>query len=379
MKQKIAPFSLSSPLPSYRAAEVLKRELVYFLVRERPAPGSKFHTARELARITGRSYGMIRGVLDELLREGWLSSRPGKGMFVGPRIETPAIPTPRRSGDRRIIRLAVMSRAGLSARFWLNHAMLEGMENAAAEQEVAVELISRTNGNLAAARRRLSLNPPDVLVDMIPDEDGVRMIGEAERLGIPCIAAGMKAPDLHIPNVFMDDAGGAAAAVRRLQELGHRRIGFVMLSGPVDWYMADRRQGYLDAMARSGGADKNLIHEIRHDVGGEPEWARDFEAYRRGMRVSAVVFSAEWTLTPLVALVKAGTVEVPRDLSVIVFDQAPSIHDRLGLRVTHVAQPLFEEGRKVVEMARLMADGKAVPKAVCLPCALVEGESIGKV
>jgi len=75
------------------------------------------------------------------------------------------------------------------------------------------------------------------------------------------------------------------------------------------------------------------------------------------------------------ALQKLGRT-IPADLSVVVFDQAPGLETLLGVSPTHVAQPLFEMGRRAAALARDLKEGKDVPPETALPCRVVEGQSV---
>jgi DNA-binding LacI/PurR family transcriptional regulator len=138
--------------------------------------------------------------------------------------------------------------------------------------------------------------------------------------------------------------------------------------------MADRRAGYLDALAAAGvDPDANLLHEgtLR---GVHPRSA--MEVYLDRARPTAVVFGASWLAQEAAGLATAGKIRVPRDLSVVVYDQAPEIHAWFGMRVAHIAQPLAEEGRRLARMVRDLAEGADVARDVAVPCVYVAGESV---
>jgi DNA-binding LacI/PurR family transcriptional regulator len=372
------PFTLTVPLPRYGAAAALTDGLIDYLLAERAVSGEAFSSCKALCVATGLSYRTVRKALDALCREGWLEGRPGRGMFVGARVETPIrssrlAPVANGNAVRAQLRVAVLNNAWMPARHWFFHEFLEGMESEAHASAVSIELLSYRLDRLDAARRRLAQSRPDVVIALIPHTVDIRMVAEAERLGIPCLAAGMRCPDLGLPNVYDDGRAAVADAVRRLAARGHRRIGFVADDGARQWYMVDRRHGYQDGLTAAGVEfDANLIHED----GG----SRDgFGTYLKRMRPTAVVFGASWTASECGRLVTLGKIRVPRDLSVVVYDQAPELRAAFGLRVDHLAQPLAEEGRRAARLARELAEGKAPAAALGLPCAYVAGESVADV
>lgn len=368
-------FHLTAPLPKYRARAALRDQLVQYLRDESASPGAPLPSIRQLVELTGLSHVTVCRALTDLQREGWIEQRVGEGTFVGPRVETPVLPRRQTRAGTPLTRLAVMSRRGLSVRFWFLHELLDGIESDATKRHVAVELLTHNHAEPGNTRRRLANSRPDVLVSVIPDPEQIRMIGEAERLGIPCLAVGMRCPDIRLPTIHEDSAQGAGLAVEHLLANGHRRIGFITQSGARDAYMADRIDGYRRSLAQAGVAfDANWVRETPSSSNAATEIG--FRDYLAVNRLSAVVVGASWLLKEIATGVDEGWLRLPADLSVVVFDQAPEMHDLLGLRLTHIAQPLFEEGRRIAELAPRLAEGETVDEATVLPCTLVDGESV---
>jgi DNA-binding LacI/PurR family transcriptional regulator len=76
-------------------------------------------------------------------------------------------------------------------------------------------------------------------------------------------------------------------------------------------------------------------------------------------------------------LIKNGELRIPRDLSIVSFDQAYSEHSTyLEMEPTVVALPLKEIGQTVTRFARQLAEGQAVPARTFLPCRLIAGQSV---
>ncbi len=373
------PFTPSFGLPRYGAAAALSDELIAYLLAERAVTGEAFPTCKALCVATGLSYRTVRKALDALCREGWLEGRPGCGMFVGPRVETPIrssrlAPVANGKGVRAQLRVAVLNNAGMSARHWFFHEFLEGMESEAHASAVSIELLSYRLDLLDAARRRLAQSRPDAVVALIPHTADVRMVAEAERLGIPCLVAGMRCPELGLPNVYDDGRRAVARATRLLLDKGHRRIGFIASAGARQWYLSDRLQGYLDALAEAGvAADANLVHEARV----LPDAPRPAVAqYLERQRPTALIAGASWLASELAPLVTEGIVRIPETLSVVVYDQAPETQALFGMRMAHIAQPLVEEGRRAVRMARALAEGAPLENDVKIEGVFVDGPSV---
>src|SRR5512133_46270 len=106
-------FVVRSPLPKYRAADSLRRQLIDHLLSGGFRVGDPFLSDREVMEAAGRSRTAVRRALDHLQREGWIERRGGVGTFVVPRVTIPA--TQRDvsvTSDKRLVRLAAVA-AGL--------------------------------------------------------------------------------------------------------------------------------------------------------------------------------------------------------------------------------------------------------------------------
>jgi DNA-binding LacI/PurR family transcriptional regulator len=206
---------------------------------------------------------------------------------------------------------------------------------------------------MAAARAR---NVPLVLVDDTPDPGEIA--------------------------VLVDDAGGAAAVARHLVDLGHRRFAVVTFelararrSGLADEARQAgitfsgtriRLDGYRQALVAAGfDWDEVPVWECSHN-GRQPGREAGAALLERRPRPTAIVaLSDELAIGVLDAARDAG-LDVPRDLSVVGFDDIPgAAWSRPAL--TTVRQPLFEKG----EIAgRLLTEGGA-GRHVILPVELV--------
>jgi LacI family transcriptional regulator len=256
--------------------------------------------------------------------------------------------------------------------------LISGIDAAAEETGVALELLGNRDGDVAAASRRLLQSRPDVLAFAAPPVRHAVLIGEARRLEIPCIGTGTLLPTIGVPAVMEDGEGGARRAVQYLVSKGHKKIGFVSPTFALPWVF-QRRLGYMEGLAQAGlDPDEGMVLWLnRHD---KPEAANLFMSYLERRRPTAV-FLSSWVLGEALArLVKAGRLSVPRDLSVIVFDQHPQMAHWLGCpSAAFVTIPLLEMGRRLAHMARALADGKRIDPLTTLPCALSEGESVAPV
>ncbi len=186
---------------------------------------------------------------------------------------------------------------------------------------------------------------------------------------VSCRAAGVS-----LPAILSASRDGARAAAEHLLTLGHRRLAEV--TGPARSAAApDRHLGVLDALAAAGIAADDLA--VAHCDGdfesGELAMA---ELLSRAPRPTGVICYNDLVAAGALKAARAAGLELPRDLSVIGFDDVP-LARMVEPALTTVAQPVTEMATWAVEriVAALegadpgAADGAAA--IVELPCTLV--------
>jgi LacI family transcriptional regulator len=176
-----------------------------------------------------------------------------------------------------------------------------------------------------------------------------------------------------VPFVMPDNEGGALAATEHLLSLGHRRIGFIRgIPGNID--AAERRQGYLRAMANFGlppGPEDgdHFVEACGHEVA-----ARMIASHNPP---TAILCASDLSaIGAMKAVVEAG-LSVPADISVMGFGDFP-VSSFLHPGLSTVRLPLADLGAAAAtEMLRLAAN-EPVEQPV-LPCELVLRETTARV
>lgn len=142
----------------------------------------------------------------------------------------------------------------------------------------------------------------------------------------------------------VDQIAGARLATRHLIEQGHRQI--YHLTGPRDWIEAEARmRGFLDEM---GAQDVPTTAPILGD------WTADF-GYHAGRELLTVRdFTAIFASNDQMALgvmhaVRDAGLEIPRDVSVVGFDDIPEAA-HFWPPLTTVRQDFAELGRRCVAL-----------------------------
>lgn len=148
--------------------------------------------------------------------------------------------------------------------------------------------------------------------------------------------------------VVVDDVAGGRAAGAHLVSLGHRRIAFIG-DDPLSRFQLSpsrlRRRGLAEALAVVGAA-----FEAGHvRTGGTSETAREVahELLAQPHRPTAIVCGSDTEALGVLEAARDLGIEVPDRLSVVGYDD---IEVAAYARLTTVAQPLYESGRRGAQL-----------------------------
>lgn len=218
-----------------------------------------------------------------------------------------------------------------------------------------------------------TLNLPETTPDAIGD--AIRQLGREQVSGIVALA-----PQVRVFNVLRgmavgvplvslqaasgsdgftlsaDQVAGARAVTEHLIDLGHRDI--VHLAGPQDWIEAESRmRGYLEGLRE---ADLSTIPPIRGD------WTADFGHFAGLELARRPDFTAVFAANDLMAIglmhgFRDAGIDVPRDISVVGFDDIP-VAAHVWPPLTTVHQDFPELGRRAVRLLLAEIRGERMPE-----------------
>ena len=183
-------------------------------------------------------------------------------------------------------------------------------------------------------------------------------------------------PRLGVPSVHIDNAAAAAEAMDHLYRLGHRHIGVV--TGPLESPLSRDRLAGATARARAEQAEHTLgvVHGDFSIEAGAGALLRLLD--RREPPTAVFCFSDEMAMGLIEAARERG-VRVPRDLSVIGFDDIRFAR-HMDPPLTTIAQPMREIGVGTVRiLADILAGRTIAPLSVTLPHTLVVRKSTARV
>lgn len=191
--------------------------------------------------------------------------------------------------------------------------------------------------------------------------------------GLPVVTHGAAYADF--PAVLVDNAAGVSEAVSHLIRVhGHKRIGFIAGSrnNPES---IERLAAYRKVLGDFGiEADPDLVDEGNFIVsGGADALSRMLESEKK---LDAVICANDDMACGAIDRAQRAGIRIPAGLAVIGFDDLPYARN-LRVPLSTVRQPLYEQGRKAVEMMAAWLSGGERPETAVLPTKLVIRRSCG--
>jgi DNA-binding LacI/PurR family transcriptional regulator len=249
---------------------------------------------------------------------------------------------------------------------------LLGIEQAAHDAGYAVSISSLRSLNretVLSAIEQFRDQGVDGVAVIAPLRAGVDALRHVRSdFSVVAVAAG---PNASIPIASVDQAAGAAAATRHLLSLGHKTVWH--LAGPPDWKEADERiEGWRAELEAAGAPVPALLRgdwtpRSGYDLGENLLAIPDLTA--------VLVANDQMALGLLRRLHEAGR-EVPRDLSLVGFDDIPEAA-YFTPPLTTVRQDFAELGRLCLQSLLRRIHGEAGPARVVVPPELVLRGSTG--
>lgn len=246
--------------------------------------------------------------------------------------------------------------------------ILEGMgrELAANGYDLLVSDTQDKTGRHVGLHRFLDRSRADgiILMDGLVPQDGLN-----DPDAPPVITACEWIEDADLPRVMLDNTEGGRMAVTHLRDLGHRRIGLIG-GPPVNVLHKARLQGVQQA---AGDAELTVFDgdfTMQSGQAAAQAWLT-LPSERRPTAVFA--FSDEMACAFIASLHRAGVL-VPRDLSVIGFDDI-EMASLLAPALTTIRQPKRELGKQAARVILRRIAGDEVQPMVSLSPLLMVRET----
>ncbi len=225
--------------------------------------------------------------------------------------------------------------------------LVKSIETAAFERGYSVILFN-TNYNAERAadyvRRLIELKVAGVA--LMTAELDADLITELKNKQVRTVFNDLGAVDEHMSNILLDYAGGIEQAVAHLVALGHQRIAHISGSNNIRSGRI-RREAFVAAMKKSlPDADRSLIYEgdFRFESGRDAA----AEILKSKQLPTAIVAANDMMALGAMAELKAAGLKIPRDISIIGFDDI-AFASLSEPPLTTVCSPRTEIGRQAIE------------------------------
>jgi DNA-binding LacI/PurR family transcriptional regulator len=261
-------------------------------------------------------------------------------------------PVARMLTQRRTMTIGVLTPQALAVVFSNPFFALfsEGVAHAAEDLGYGLYLISPLRGSLATAMRRATVDGV-VAIGLSADHPEVEQIRSA---GLPMVLVDSEDLPEH-SSVVVDDEAGARAAAEHILGLGHRKVVVVAVERPQpatdsagEGVTSRRLRGYRAAFAAAGLElpDEHIVAGRASIDGGASAFHR---AWALGLRPTAVLAMSDAMAIGAMGTARELGLRVPRDLSVIGFDDI-DLAAHVDPPLTTVHQPIRQKGVDAVRL-----------------------------
>jgi DNA-binding LacI/PurR family transcriptional regulator len=206
-------------------------------------------------------------------------------------------------------------------------------------------------------------------VMLIAPPKGDPLAATLSRLGVPMVYAGRPFGVTDCTFVDIDNAGGAAQAVRHLYDIGRRRI--AMVTGiPAMRSSTDRLRGYKKGLTSVGLAPNGdlVIASDYTEAGG---FAATQHLLAQGTPFDAVVAASDLVAAGALRALKQAGRTVPGDVALIGFGDEGDAPARYDPPLTTVSQPTVEMGSQLARLTVNAIEGRDDRKSVIMPTQIV--------
>lgn len=231
----------------------------------------------------------------------------------------------------------------------------------AAGYDLALSAVAPSRGESRAVQSLLDYRC-EALILLGPQLSPSALSALAESQPVIVIGRKVRAPGVDV--VRTDDTVGSRLAVEHLLSLGHRAI--LHIDGAKSPGAAERRTGYRAAMRQAG-----LSPVIQPGGRTEADGADAAKTFLNDSPpVTAVTLFNDRAATGFLDTIRQSPLEVPRDLSVVGYDNS-TIATLSHISLTTVAQNTTALATQTIATAQTRLTGTSVNSAVVIPPTLV--------
>ncbi|KAF2962196.1 LacI family DNA-binding transcriptional regulator [Fervidobacterium sp. 2310opik-2] len=196
--------------------------------------------------------------------------------------------------------------------------------------------------------------------------------------GIPIVALDYYIEEVVCDSVNIDNLTGAMNAMKYLYKMGHRKILYVR--GPqYSPASRNREKGIKKFLDRH--KDVEVFFSEHEGFNPEDGYQSVSEFLKKKGKLFTAVFSVnDWSAIGAIRALKENGLEIPEDVSIIGYDDAP-YSEYLYPPLTTIRQPRWEMGQMAAQLLidRILGKGPKIARNVILPTQLIERQSVKKI
>jgi len=327
------------------------------------SPGDMLGTELQFGRRAHISRNSVRTAIDQLVTEGLVERRPGKGIFVKSRSCT------------RLIEIVLPELGG----FWVDFA--RGAQPCSRAHSVKLRIFNAHYDYASDLQQiqQLADGPANAaLIGSWNQPAQTKAILELARSNFPFVLVGQHLDNLDISSIDHDRYALGYLAGQELVRRGHRRIGSI---GYLAGSLPRRVDGIRDAVNEAGVPfDRSLAKELPLESLTQPNDAAELEAcvrqlLERADRPTAIVLQRDEHAARVYQIIRTLGLRIPADVSIVGngnYEVASLLEPALTTIDLHAA----EVGRAALEMLlNRLQDEQAIEHRV-IPGHWVERASV---
>lgn len=205
-----------------------------------------------------------------------------------------------------------------------------------------------------------------------------QVVDAPENLPENAVYLNCRPPDLRGRAVVPDEYAGGRAATQVLADAGHRRIAYIASSSaPLPLASAIRERGYADVLTDSGIVrDPALTIEVPNTAQGGHDAMVRLWSRRAEERPTAVFAFNDQVAMGIYSFAARNGIVIPRDLSVMGFDDLDLIAPELDPGLSTVALPHEAMGRWAMQAALGLEPDGADDPVHLMSCPVIERDSV---
>jgi len=323
---------------------ILKQEILSWLHSGRLKPEDQMPTENEIAELFQMSRQTVRQTFGVLEQEGWIYRIQGKGTFVANTQASQKRPDVQTIG---IITTYISD--------YIFPHIVRGAESALRSRGYRM-LLSSTDNDKDKERESLEMMMSQPLSGLIIEPtksaEGNPNLGYYLSLNykeIPFLMINESYPEISCPYIKVDDEAGGFKAAEHLIRLGHRTIaGFFKID---DLQGVNRFKGFMKAHQelKVPLLPKAVIHYTTEQKNTKPFEAALAMLISEEERPTAFVCYNDELAVQLLEAVRQAGLNVPRDLSIVGFDDS-ALAVATEVKLTTLTHPKFEMGRMAAQL-----------------------------